>query len=128
MEAKLCYNSEDQSRWWKLAVLQLQISSARVTTFATEYDTTEIYQQDTRFVFFSSNAGRLEHAYPKNFLSLDLTLSFVICDFERVFLCVKLPHTISVMWASYVPNLSKWINWLRLLNPNAALEGTFCLQ
>lgn len=72
MEAKLCYNSEDQPRWWRLAVLQLQASSARVTILlvATEYDTTEIYQQTIRFVFFSSNAGRFEHAHPINFLSL----------------------------------------------------------
>lgn len=130
METKLCYNPEDQPRWWRHGVLQLQVSLIRVTTLATDYDTTEIYQQAIHTLwFFSSNAGRLEHAHLINFLSLNLTPSFVTCNSERFFLCVKLPHTISrlAMWASFIPNLSNWINLPRLLNPNAAVEETFCL-
>lgn len=82
-----------------------------VTTLALEDATTEICQEAICFVLFSSNTDWFEHIHPINLVSLDLTLSFVISNFERVF-CAKLSHMISipVTWASFIPSLSNWIN------------------
>ena len=75
--------------------------------------------------YFSSNSDRFEHIHPINLNFPGPNTSSVICDFGRFFVCVKLSHMIprSVMWASYIPSLSNWINCL--LNPNVVMDGGF---